>query len=322
MRGAQPVRGAQPPGAGEPRPGSLERPLRSDARIHCGLRTRRVPLLWWVPEGQARSLVVVQHGFARRGDRMADLCDHLARAGHLVVAPSLPSAGVLGFTVGNLGNNTPCLRALAMLFGCSGERVELERSWREATGRGVATRLGDAAGGGPFSVRGDRALPQRLVLVGHSAGAEAVAHIGGTIRTRHDASRLAGVILLDPVPSRTGSNLAVGLANLGPVPVRVIAAKPGPCNAQGVGVDAVRASRSGFVGVRLLTGSHADAEGASTTRPAVRVCGAPDPRNVAALQRLTCAWVGAALAGLESGPCFPGGEVLEDLVATGVARVL
>ncbi|MFF5228798.1 hypothetical protein [Dactylosporangium sp. NPDC000521] len=72
---------------------------------------------WFLPAGTAKGLVHLQHGFSRSNGNLADLAEHYAAAGFVVFAPTLPSAGIFGCTVSNLGNNDPFLNNVATWLG-------------------------------------------------------------------------------------------------------------------------------------------------------------------------------------------------------------
>lgn len=224
---------------------------------------------WHLPDGAAPSaLVVLQHGFTRR-------CAHLR-----TLAAALAESGVA----------TVCLNA-EMTRG----NPVLARAWVD---RLLAT--GDDAlrlpGGGP--------LPRRIVVAGHSAGAHFAAIAGEHLDARAP-QRLAGALLLDPVSA--GPAFATALAagsDEGRRPVHALLAEPHACNARGNARPALlairdrarAAGRDVFVGLRLVGGTHADAEGPDSDTLAGWVCGRAQPAVVETLRRLSVQWV-QAMAG-------------------------
>lgn len=245
-------------------------PTAVDGQISVGRGARRlnVGATWWWPPGTPHTLLWLQHGFARNRQRLAGLAAHVAAHGALVLTTTLRSADPFGRTVQRLADNTTFLSELA--HALAREYHSLDES------------------------RGDADRPSlRLCLAGHSAGADAVAYVAGRLVT--DGIPVAAVVLLDPVRSATGTNLATGLRELSgaSVPVRIVAAAPSRCNANGSGVAASLQHLRGFAGVRLTTGAHTDAEGPDTDWIAARLCGSPAPDNVAALRNLTTTWITA-----------------------------
>lgn len=226
--------------------------------LHCRGRALRVQCRWYGPE--SGSLIWLQHGFARRQERLAGLAGSLAERGHRVLTTTLPTLEPHGWSLVNVLGNEPLLRSLAAWFD---------------------------------------ARPERLILAGHSAGGEAAAWIAAQLR-RAD---LAGVILLDPVPSIRGDHLRTGLAAR-PAPTYAISSPPSRCNRQGTGTRAVQttAADQSFVGIELRSGCHNDAEGDTTTWLARAACGTPDPANVAQLRDHSGRWADDLFAGRSPDP--------------------
>lgn len=228
---------------------------------------------------------------------MADLARHLADSGFAVLTTSLRTVDPLARTVQYLGDNRPFLSDLATALA----GPELTRSWRRA------------------GLPDDPPLP--LLASGHSAGADAVAFVAAT--TLALPRSIAGVVFLDPVRSARGDNLGSGVARLAGagIPIRTVAAPPSRCNADGSGLRRILPLVTGFAGVVLTNGSHADAEGGSTDRVAQWMCGAVLPGNVSALRSLTTDWL-ASMANLGPVSPAPGDPDLDVLTASGSARLL
>lgn len=277
----------------------------------CAFLTYRTPTSWYFPAAQPKALMWVQHGFSRTKDQMDDLARRYAADGFLVVTTTLPSANIFGCTVQNLGNNTGYLNNVADLFGKKDTSDRLARSLATAKQR---------------AVRPDVSMPEKLVLTGHSAGGEAVAYVANRLRTSYPSAyaNLRGVILLDPVPSIAGSNLSTGLQGLsGSRPVYTISAQPSTCNSGGAGTGLVtRTLAQDFVGVRLTSGVHTDAEGASTNGLGTLVCGTPKASNVAILQTLAVEWAGDMVSGQKTPAYYPGGDYLQGQILAGAVSVL
>jgi hypothetical protein len=264
--------------------------------VACGDRTVSLPARWSLPEGEPTALAWVQHGFARTGERMADLADRLAADGLLVVAPTVDALG--GCSLSDAG---PIVAGIAEVLG----------------GRVGGALLDSAREAGLAS----EALPADLVLVGHSAGGAAMTGVAAELVAADAAEPLRLLLLLDPVESRNAM-MGASLPALDTVQVLAIAGAPGPCNADASGPAALAAVRDEFHGVRIEGGCHCDAEGASTNVACTIVCGTPSEEHVALLRRLAAAWVADALAGTRTDGLYPGGDELDRLVGEGVVAVL
>lgn len=268
----------------------------------CAFLTYQTPTNWYFPPDHPKALVWVQHGFARNNERVDDLARQYAAAGYLAVATTLASADLFGCTLQNLGNNTKYLNNVADLFGKKSRSDKLSRSLEVAKRKAGRPAV---------------AMPTDFFFTGHSAGGEAVTYVANRLRTSYAAeyANFKGLILLDPVPSAAGSNLRTGLAGLsGSRPVFVIAAPSGSCNSSGAGTAAVQQLiRQGFVGVRLTSGAHTDAEGNSTNWLGTAACGTPQAANVRALQTLSVGWANDLVAGSVTPDFYPGGSYLNSL---------
>ncbi|WP_436775833.1 alpha/beta hydrolase [Yinghuangia sp. YIM S09857] len=268
---------------------------------------------WYFPAGTPKGTVWLQHGFSRSNNQLDDLARRYAEAGFVVFAPTLPSADLFGCTVSNLGNNTAFLDNVADLFGKSADPGDkLGRSFADA--RAEAGRPG-------------LALPQNLVFVGHSAGAEAVSYAANRLRTNYPSAfaRLRGLVLLDPVNSFIGLNMANALNGLNTTdkPILAVSSPPYLANGNASGtVELTTDVHRPFLGVRLTSGSHCDAEGASTDALCTLPNGAPQPANVTVLQTLAVNWASDFVQGTTSPAYRPGGTYLEPLRASGVVQYL
>ncbi|WP_433560343.1 hypothetical protein ACQP1O_21765 [Nocardia sp. CA-151230] len=258
--------------------------------LPCAATPLRQSADWYLPDDPPRGLVWLQHGFARTAANVASLAGTLSAAGYLVFAPSLPFVNPSGCTLQNLGDNTPFLDTVADLFATADDPAG-------ALARSLAAAASTAGLSAP-------ALPRQFVFIGHSAGAEAVEYVAHRLHTTQpDAwSTLRGLILLDPVKSFLGNNTDAALTDLDrtPLPVLTVSGPPGLCNTFGSGTTAVRTLlHRSFVGVRLPSGAHTDAEGASSDVAGELACGVPQSANASALQHLVVRWTGDFVTGAE-----------------------
>jgi len=84
--------------------------------VRCAFLTYRLPTDWYFPVGDPHGLVWAQHGFVESRKVWTEFATRAARAGFLVVAPTLPTADLFGCTVQNLGNNPRFLNHVAEVF--------------------------------------------------------------------------------------------------------------------------------------------------------------------------------------------------------------
>ena len=144
----------------------------------------------------------------------------------------------------------------------------------------LARRLAQALAEGEIAPPG-RAMPERVVVSGHSAGAHFAVVLGAEL-ARRAPQRLAGAVLLDPVAGRGFEEALQALSQTGLRPVLSVAAREHPCNARHNAHPALRrlreatvaAGRDGLAGVVQGEGStHMDAEGENTDLLAWAACG-------------------------------------------------
>ncbi|MEU4084830.1 alpha/beta hydrolase [Streptomyces aureus] len=281
--------------------------------IRCAFLTYKRSGDWYFPAAAPKGTVWLQHGFSRSNGNLEDMARHYAAAGFIVFAPTLPSADTFGCTVSNLGNNTAFLDNVADLFGkASDPGDKLGRSFADA-----------AAKAGRPGLR----LPEKFVFSGHSAGGEAVSYVANRLRTHYPAAfaRLSGLVLLDPVNSFTGLNMANALNGLNTtnLPIHAISSPPYLANGQASGTKELTTDvHRDFLGIRLSTGSHCDAEGASTDVVCTLPDGTPQAANVAILQEFATTWATDDATGTVAATHRPGGSRYEALRANGVIQPL
>ncbi|MWK38336.1 alpha/beta hydrolase [Actinomadura sp. J1-007] len=281
--------------------------------IRCAAIVLHQSADWHFPAGTPKGLVWLQHGFSRANEHVRDLAGKYAEAGYLVFAPTLPSANIFGCTLQNLGDNTGFLDNVADLFGKAG-----------GTGDRLGSSFADARN---RAGRPGLALPQNKVFVGHSAGGEAALYVAQRVRSAYPAAWAGtrGLVLLDPVRSFIGTNTTSSLNHLDntSLPIHTISSPGYLCNNGGSGTQAVQAQlHRPFVGVRLTSGAHTDAEGASTDRTGTLACGTPQAKNVAALQTLAVGWARDAFTGGTTPDLYPGGAYYQGLLSSGTAQTL
>jgi pimeloyl-ACP methyl ester carboxylesterase len=247
---------------------------------------------WFIPSGEAAALVTVQHGFSRH-------CDNVRGAGERFLA-----SGLMGLCVNAsmAGGNPQLAEALAVTL-LSG-----------------------------ISAPGGRALPDKIIVGGHSAGAHFASRLGWKLAALAP-QRLLGALLFDPVAAGGFSDNLMVVSAVGQRPVYAVTSNPGACNAQNNAYPALRqvqrdargAGRDGFVGLQLTDRStHVDVEGSDTDLLAVFACrqGAPRPPNTEVLRTLAAQWADDIAAGTRQPDDYPGGRFVDGLIEAGRAAVI
>lgn len=274
-------------------------------RIPCGSGGTQVDARWTFPtDRDPAGLVWLQHGFARSAARLDDLAASIAARGHVVVAPSVSSFGACSV------NENALHEAIANLLSGGPASSALQTSWDAAR----------SAAGRPLI-----ALPTKVVVAGHSAGGALATVVASRVTQDGSPStraRLAGVVLLDPVEN-SANGMRSALPALAATSVLTVSAPGGSCNANASGTARVLAARSGFVGVRLPTGCHCDAEADSTDALCTIACGTPRTENEVALKRLAADWSDDMLRGRHGDEHpYPGGQWYEEQRSAGTLVTL
>lgn len=216
------------------------------------------PAHWHLPAGDASALLVLQHGFARRCANLRETTRLLVNAGLAVLCVDAPMAG---------GN--------------------------PALADALAQRLA-----GDLAAPGGAALPEKIIVGGHSAGGAFAARLGAQLAAMA-TNRLAGALLFDPVAVPGFEADLRSVAEAGRRPVLAVFANAHGCNAdlsaapalRRVRQDALDAQREGFVGVQLTDAStHVDVEGDNSDWIGRTACGTPLPANVTLLRELAVQW--------------------------------
>ncbi|MCZ4579358.1 alpha/beta hydrolase [Gordonia amicalis] len=287
----------------------------SSVATECAGKPIRVAARWYFPPGRPTALVWLQHGFSRTAANLDAVARAYADAGFLVVSPTLDSINLGGCAVAfNIADNAAFARTIGGVFG----------SGREA-GSPLATSLIRAR---EAAHRPDVTMPYRMVFAGHSAGGEFVVVAADALRRADPVAfrRLAGLMLFDPVNSFFGGHFASAASSLGAdrLPIRVIASQPSVSNSFGSGVAVLeRTTRQEFLGSRLVTGIHIDAEGDSTDLIGeLSEIGTPRPRNGRVIRALATGWSSDMVTGSVTATYYPGGDYYDLLLATRTVTTL
>jgi acetyl esterase/lipase len=257
-------------------PGSTVTVLSSRLRLDCGCAPgsgETVPVDWYIPKDpEPDRIIYLQHGFLAAGPWYSYTAATLAeQTKSIVVAPSITS-NFLKYDQCWLGG-APMHQAMAGLF-------------KEGN-----TALSDSALAAGYA----GAIPDRVVLMGHSAGGSAVSGIARYMTENRSIDRLAGVVLLDGVGMN--GKMAEDLAKVpDEIPIYQLAAPKYMWNMFGSGTTALMQARpdAEFYGVTLAGGSHVDTmRGGNFLIQFSQqlVAGFSRPQNVAAAQILMVGWV-------------------------------
>ncbi|WP_196139555.1 PKD domain-containing protein [Aliikangiella sp. G2MR2-5] len=230
---------------------------------------------WYLPDGPAQGWVLLQHGFQRNKSNLDDLATHLMDNGLLVLTVN---ASVTG------GN--------------------------ASLARDFADDLVDNSITPPNGV----ALPEKMVLAGHSAGGLFVSYMSGRLVER-SFPNLQGVMLYDPVDKDDGMEANLQSAINSGSKVLSILANSSSCNSSNNALQPLTNLSEPFVGIKLTNNSkHTDVEGSSTGGIITWVCGTPKDYNVAYLKEFSTAWIKDMISGTVSSSYYPGGDSLNQLL--------
>ena len=287
----------------------------SDIATECAGKPVRVAARWYFPPGEPSAIVWLQHGFSRTAANLDSVARAYAQAGFLVVSPTLDSVNLGGCAVAyNIADNAAFARTIGGVFG----------SGRD-TGSPLATSLREAR---DSAHRPDVTMPYRMIFSGHSAGGEFVVVAADALRRADPVAyrRLAGLMLFDPVNSFFGVNFATAAASLAAaaLPIRVIASQPSVSNNFGQGVSVLQeTTRQEFLGSRLVTGIHIDAEGESTDLIGeLSELAVPRPRNGRVIRALATGWSSDMVSDTATPTYYPGGRYYDLLLETRTVTTL
>ena len=245
--------------------------------------TRNYSADWYLPSQPAKGLVYLQHGFQRNKSHLRELGNSLMSQGLMVVTVSASMTG---------GASSMAPQVATMLAN---------RSMTPPTGY---------------------TLPSNYVLAGHSAGGLHVTLVGADLVNRND-SAFRGVVLFDPVDANNRMTAATNsIANSGRG-VYAILANAGSCNSSNNAQPILRDLSPAFVGFKLTNRSaHTDAEGGSSDFFGRLFCGTPQAENSAVLQAFAAGWAIDMLQQTSSPDFYPGGVLLQQLIAEDRAELL
>lgn len=248
---------------------------------------RSVQADWYFPEDADDStrLIYFQHGFLASGPIYSYTIAHLAeRTDSIIVAPSL-SSNFFSPSAEWVGGST-VQRAVAELF--VGDRAAL-------------TQSASAAAGYEF------ALPQKFVLVGHSAGGTLVTSVAGFLADNGAIADLQGIVMLDgvePAGSPFVSNALSTLRGENYRPIYLISSDRYFWSRNGDMADKLQLARpDDFNGVNLVGGRHIDYMlGGNKIIQFVEylTAGFSTPQNIEAAEMLTAGWVDDLFSGSAS----------------------
>ncbi|MCW9016381.1 MAG: PKD domain-containing protein, partial [Kangiellaceae bacterium] len=231
---------------------------------------------WYLPDNPSSGWVLLQHGFQRNKSNLDDMATHLMENGLMVLTIN-----------SNVSNGNPSLA------------------------KDVADDLIDTPPTPPNGIQ----LPEKLVIVGHSAGGLFVSHLGARLMERNYAN-LSGAILFDPVDA---SNALQGNAQSmldNQVSVLSILANSSSCNSSNNALQPLQNLSAEFVGIKLTDDSkHTDVEGSSTGGIITWLCGTPKSHNIAYVKDYGLHWALDMINQTQTSDYYPGGEKLSQLLS-------
>lgn len=219
-------------------------------------------LRWYLPDGTATALMLVQHGFSRGCSNLRD------------TSKAIAEKGVMVFCVdADMSDGNPAL----------------------------GNQLGDLLSSRAITPPNGKALPVNYIVGGHSAGGHFASVVGARL-AGNGYPNLKGAILFDGVASSGFTDNLLAISAGATRPVLQIAARPSVANLFNNSFDALASLGSDFVGIQLVWtkytlgvpsgGScHIDAEGENTD--AIGVLGAacsPNATQVSRLRDFTSTW--------------------------------
>ncbi|HUL99736.1 MAG TPA: hypothetical protein VLU24_10065 [Mycobacterium sp.] len=243
----------------------------STLTIPCG-PGYEVPADWYFPTGPdpPNGVIWLQHGFLAQGAWYSTTAATLAKeTNSIVVVPSITSNFLQ--CDGCWLNGEPMERAVASMFV---DRTALTASASQAAGHAVT-------------------LPDKFVLVGHSAGGGFAVAVAGFLVGTSAIDNLVGVVMFDGVALNDNMTALVRLLPTN-LPVYQIAAPSYLWNNLGSGTAQLVAARPDkFVGFQLVGGSHVDAMQGNPliSFGAQLLTGFSRPANVQAVQTLAVGWI-------------------------------
>jgi Alpha/beta hydrolase family len=249
---------------------------------------RKVQADWYFPEhvDESTRFIYFQHGFLASGPMYSYSAARLAeRTNSIVVVPSLSS----NFFDPNAEwvNGSTMISAVAQLF--EGDRTALTESASAAAGYNVE-------------------LPQKFVLVGHSAGGTLVTAAAGYMVDNGAIDDLVGIVMLDGVEPKGSHAVADALAKLNgdnDRPIYLISSQRYMWNRHGDMADKLMTARpTAFNGVGLAGGAHIDyMEGGNALIQTGEyiVSGFSKRKNIDAAGLITAGWVNDMFAGKTPG---------------------
>lgn len=226
----------------------------------------QLPLTWVMPKSSPRALVILQHGMMRHAENMMSLARSLTDRGLEVVLPDLT------------------------------DEQFLDPLFPEIFAKAFSSKSENPIG---------KALPDKLLLVGFSAGARFLSHVAALLPSQKQFLR--GVLLLDPVVGELPEQ------QLGPqlnVPYFTILAKPSRCNADGNVFPLLESGRYQTMGFRLKSASHCDFEGRTSDPLCYLYCGLSPRANAQAIDIFASEWLSGLVDSASPHVDYlPGGKV-------------
>lgn len=235
---------------------------------------------WFFPASGAVGVMVFEHGFSRGCGNIRGTGIEIMRKGVMVVCLNASMQG---------GNPT---------FG---------------------TELGNALADRAVAPPGGVAMPELIVVGGHSAGGHFATEVGRQLVQRGYVG-FRGAVLFDPVSaSGFGTNVQT-ISGGGIRPVLSVTANSSACNSSNNSQGDLQGLPNAYVGVKLTSSSsHVDVEVGNSDGLSQFTCGNIQSYNAVALQTLSSNWVSDLLRGTRTATYYEYGSYVTGLQSQGRA---
>lgn len=235
---------------------------------------------WFFPASGAVGVMIFEHGFSRGCGNIRGTAIEIMRKGVMVVCLNASMQG---------GNPT------------------------------LGTDLGNALADRAVAPPGGAAMPELIVVGGHSAGGHFATEVGRQLVQRGYAG-FRGAVLFDPVSASGFAANVQAISGGGLRPVLSVTANGSICNSSNNSQGDLQALPNAYVGVKLTSSSsHVDVEFGNSDSLSQISCGNIQSYNAVALQTLSSNWASDLLRGTRTAAYYEYGSYVTGLQSQGRA---